>query len=128
MICVFDMRDVACIYCHQKDKVILRGKRKNKYTVKQQYWCRRCRRYFVERDGFEGSTYPPSVIIKALQLYAEGMQLNRIRDYVYQHKGYCIYDGTILYWVEKYEDLLSQAERAVRPLIKKVKKTRHKRL
>lgn len=116
------MEKVSCIYCHKKSKVILRGKRKNKYVIKQQYWCKRCKKYFTERCGFEGVTYPSDVIIKTLRLYAEGKSLSRIRDYIYQHKGCYIYDGTILYWAGKYSDILSQTERAANPLVKRAKK------
>ncbi len=35
----------------------------------------KCKRYFVERDGFENMTYPKEVITEALHLYAQGLSL-----------------------------------------------------
>ncbi|MGC9061084.1 MAG: hypothetical protein ACP5JR_07650, partial [Thermoplasmata archaeon] len=95
-----------------------RGTRKNKYVTKQQYWCKRCKKYFIEHDGFEGMTYPKEIIVKTLHLYAEGLSLSKIRDYMYQHEGYYLYDGTILYWVKKYARLLSNFERKLKPKVK----------
>ncbi|MDI6855618.1 MAG: hypothetical protein QMD21_02380 [Candidatus Thermoplasmatota archaeon] len=89
-----------------------------KYTTKQQYWCNRCEKYFIEHDGFEGMTYPKEIIAKALHLHADGLSLSKIRDYVYQHEGYYLYDSTILYWVRKYAELLSKFERKLKPKVK----------
>lgn len=108
----------SCPYCKKEDKVVKRGKRKNKYVVKQQYWCKRCEKYFVERDGFEGMTYPKEIIVKVLHLYVDGLSLSKIRDYIYQHEGYYLHDGTILYWVRKYSRLLSKFESGLKPIIK----------
>ena len=49
---------MICPYCKDENNVVKRGLRRNKYVVKQQYWCKKCTRYFVEHDGFEGMTYP----------------------------------------------------------------------
>ena len=73
---------------------------------------------FVELDGFEGMTYPGELIVKVLHLYVEGLSLSKIRDYIYQHEGYKIYDGTILSWVAKYAKMLGEFERKRKPKIK----------
>jgi len=39
-------------YCKKDGKVVKRGKCKNKYVKKQQYWCNGCGKYFVEHDSF----------------------------------------------------------------------------
>ena len=107
-----------CPYCKKDDKVIKRGKRKNKYVKKQQYWCNRCEKYFVPHDGFQGMTYPKEIIVKAVHLYVEGLSLSKIRDYMWQHEGFYLYDGTILYWVKKYAHLLSNFESGLKPKVK----------
>jgi transposase-like protein len=101
---------MMCLFCKSKN-IIKAGKRYNKYQVKQIYQCKKCDRRFVERDGFEGMTYPPKLIAKVLHLYVEGLSLSKIRDYVKQHLGYKLCDGTILYWVRKYskvEEMVGQ--------------------
>ena len=47
---------MKCPHCGSS-RTIKAGKLKNKYVTKQGYRCKDCRRYFVERDGFEGMTY-----------------------------------------------------------------------
>lgn len=109
---------MICPYCKSDNNVVKRGLRKNKYIVKQQYWCKKCTRYFVEHDGFEGMTYPKEIVVKVLHLFVEGLSLSKIRDYIYQHEGYYLYDGTILYWVAKYANLLSEFEKDLKPKVK----------
>jgi len=107
-----------CPYYKKDDKVIKRGKRKNKYVKKQQYWCNGCEKYFVSHDGFQGMTYPKKIIVKALHLYGEGLSLSKTRDYIWQHEGFYLYDCTILYWVKKYADLLSNFESSLKPKVR----------
>jgi len=70
-----------------------------------------CKRRFVERDDFENMTYPKEIILKTLHLYAEGLSLSKIRDFIWQHEGYYLYDSFILYWVIKYAHLLKSFEK-----------------
>lgn len=91
------------------------GKAKNKYVTKQAYRCLSCKRYFVERDGFEGMTYPKAIISEVLHLYVEGLSLSKIREIIYQHHGYSITDGSILNWVRKYAELVEKFERERMP-------------
>ncbi|KXA92189.1 hypothetical protein AKJ65_07915 [candidate division MSBL1 archaeon SCGC-AAA259E19] len=83
---------------------------KNKYVTKQGYKCPECGRFFVERDGFEGKTYPKEVIVEALHLYVEGLSLSKIRIHLKQHRGYSPSDGSILNWVREYSELVERFE------------------
>jgi len=47
---------MKCPHCGSS-RTIKAGKLKNEYVTKQGYRCKDCRRYFIERDGFEGMTY-----------------------------------------------------------------------
>jgi len=109
---------MRCPHCKKDDRVVKRGTRKNKYMTKQQYWCNRCKKYFVEHNGFQGMTYPKEIIVKAVHLYEEGLSLSKVRDYIWQHEGFYLYDSTILYWVKKYADLLSNFESKLKPRVK----------
>jgi len=109
---------MLCPNCKTDKNVIKRGTRKNKYVKKQIYWCKSCEKYFVEHDGFEHMSYPKEIIVKVLHLFVEGLSLSKIRNYIYQHEGYYLYDGTILYWVKKYAKLLKKFERKLKPKIK----------
>ncbi|KXA95223.1 hypothetical protein AKJ37_07000, partial [candidate division MSBL1 archaeon SCGC-AAA259I09] len=86
------------------------GTAENKYVSKQAYRCKECGRYFVERDGFEGKSYPKEVIVEAMHLYVEGLSLSKIRTHLDQHRGYSPSDGSILNWVREYSELVEKFE------------------
>jgi transposase-like protein len=69
-------------------------------------------------DGFEGMTYPREIIVKTIHLYVEGLSWSKVREYIHQHEGYYLYDGTILYWVRKYSHLFSAFEEKLTPSVK----------
>lgn len=94
------------------------GKLRNKYAEKQGYRCKDCGRYFVERDGFEHRSYPKHVILQALHLYAEGLSLAKIRDFLWQHFGFKPADSTMLDWVKRYSKLLNRFMRKVKPRVR----------
>jgi transposase-like protein len=105
---------MKCPYCESKN-VIKSGKRRLKYVTKQGYRCKDCKRFFIERDGFEGMTYPKEIIVAVLHLFVEGLSLSKIREYMYQHHGYRVSDGSILNWVRKYANLMEKFEREQMP-------------
>ncbi len=98
-----------CPHC-DSEKVIKAGKIRNKYVTKQGHRCKGCGRYFIERDGFEGMTYPKEIIVAVLYLFVEGLSLGSIREFIYQEYGYWIYDGSILNWVRKYANKVEDFE------------------
>ena len=83
--------------------------------MKQGYRCKDCKRYFIERDGFEDMTYPKEIIVLVLHLFVEGLSLSKIREVVYQHHGYRPSDGSILNWVRKYAKIVKKFERKQMP-------------
>ena len=93
---------MLCPICKSSENVIKKGIRKNKVVNKQKYFCKNCKAYFIERDGFEYMTYPREIITKVLHLRAAGLSLSQVREYIYQHEGYYLYDSVILYWEKKY--------------------------
>lgn len=109
---------MRCPHCGSS-RIIRAGKKRNKYVAKQGYRCKDCRRFFVERDGFENRTYPGEIIALVLHLYVEGLSLSKIREIVDQHHGYRPADSTILDWVRSYSKLLRGFERRrVRPRLR----------
>lgn len=99
-------------------RTIRAGKKRNKYVTKQGYRCKECKRYFVERDGFEDMTYPKEVITEVLHLYVEGLSLSKIREVVYQHHGFRPSDGSILNWTRKYAKLVRKLVERIKPKVK----------
>lgn len=108
---------MKCPHC-ASDRVKKAGKYQGKYKTSQGYRCKDCKRFFVERDGFEGKHYPKEVIVQALHLYVEGLSLSKIRDFLWQHFGYEPSDSTILSWVQCYSKVLSRFQREVKPKLR----------
>lgn len=108
---------MKCIFC-SNNEITKAGKRYNKYETKQVYKCKKCKRKFVEDDGFRNMTYPKEIVAKVLHLRVEGLSLSKVREYIWQHEGYRIYDGTILYWEKKYSQILSKFESKLKPKVK----------
>ena len=100
------------------ERVKRAGKYRGKYKTSQGYRCKDCKRFFVERDGFEGMTYPKEVITEVLHLYVEGLSLSKIREVIYQHHGFKPSDGSILNWTRKYAKLLEKLEKKLGPKLK----------
>ena len=94
------------------------GKYRGKYKTSQGYRCKDCKRFFVERDGFEGKHYPRDVIMQALHLYVDGLSLSKIREFLWQHFGYRPSDHAMLSWVKEYSELIKRFERKQKPEIK----------
>lgn len=108
---------MKCPHC-TSERVKKAGKYQGKYKTSQGYRCKDCKRFFVERDGFEGKHYPKEVIVQALHLYVEGLSLSKIRDFLWQHFGYKPSDSAILNWVDEYSELIERFERKLKPRIK----------
>lgn len=62
-------------------------------------------------------TYPKEVISETLRLYVKGLPLNKITNFMYQHRGYKIYGSRILDWAKKYSDLVKKLEKRVKPKV-----------
>ena len=105
---------MKCPHCGSS-RTIRAGKKRNKYVTKQGYRCKDCRRFFIERDGFEDMVYPKEIIVLVLHLFVEGLSLSKIREIVYQHHGYRPSDGSILNWVRRYAKLVKKFERERMP-------------
>lgn len=105
---------MKCPHCGS-ERVIKAGKTKRKYVTKQGYRCKECRRYFVERDGFEHKSYPGKIISMALFLYVQGLSLFNIREFLWQNHSYRPADSTILDWVKTYSKLVKRFERRRMP-------------
>ena len=67
---------IRCPICGGKH-VIKKGKRKTKYRSRQVYYCKNCRKKFVENKLLD-KTYSPEVIISAMSYYNLGYTLEEV--------------------------------------------------
>lgn len=96
-----------CRFC-KSEKVVKSGKRYNARDSVQVYLCRGCNRRFTVNDGFLKMRYSKDVISASLDLYAKGLALRKIQDFLYQFFQVKPNQSTILRWVRKYAKLISK--------------------
>lgn len=99
-------RDVVCPVCNSGEHVVRSGYRYNRTGPVQRYYCKRCERWFVDPNGFEGMKHTATVIAMALDLYCRGLSLRQIADHIHSLHGFKVSYGAIYYWLKKYVDLV----------------------
>ena len=96
---------MRCPKC-KSENISKRGKRYNKSEIKQLYLCNKCRKKFIEQDGFERMRYNKKDIVRAVHLHNEGLSLFQIKDHLWQHDGVKVSRETIREWCNKYSVFL----------------------
>lgn len=103
-----------CPHCKEINSVKT-GIRKNKVGFTQRYFCNTCKRYFVDRKGFENFRHSPEVITAALDLRAKGLSLADVVDHLDQHHRVKVTRQTILYWQDKFGQKLKSFSQTLTP-------------
>jgi putative transposase len=93
---------MRCPNCKLGQRVIKKGRRKNRRGTVQIYKCLRCMKYFTYDPGFVKMRYKKEIITKAIDLWIKGNSLSKIRDHLEQFDGVKVYESTILRWTRKY--------------------------
>ena len=96
-----------CRFC-KSERVVKSGKRYNARDSVQVYLCRGCNRRFTVNDGFLKMRYSKDVISASIDLYAKGLALRKIQDFLNQFFQVKPNQATILRWVRKYAKLISK--------------------
>lgn len=101
--------DLTCKFCDSPD-IIKYGKKNGK----QNYFCKTCKRKFVNNGDFQRLKFSPHIITLTLDLYFKGVSLRKIADHLKQFYELDISHVTIYNWIEKYigilEDYVSTLE------------------
>lgn len=93
----------ACPYCGSIDTV-WRGYRYNFKSKKRLKKCSVCKRKFTPNDGFLKMRFSKEDILKAVQLYRDGMTLSDVKRIL--EKDYIkVSRWTILKWYKKYKSM-----------------------
>lgn len=96
---------INCPFC-KNESILKQGLRKNKVGKKQKYQCKNCKKWFVERDGFERMRYKPKIISRAIHMHNDGMSLFDVTTHLWQYDGVKVTRMTINNWVKKYSVFL----------------------
>ena len=92
-------------------KVIKNGKRKRNVSTKQSYWCMKCKKQFVEPNGFERMRHKPNIIVRAIHMHQDGMSLSKVQNHLWQHDNVKVTRRSISQWEKKYSNFLKSGTR-----------------
>jgi putative transposase len=92
---------VACKFCNSLNVVKYGTK-----NGKQNYYCKSCKRKFVNNGDFQKLKFSPQTISLTLDLYFKGVSLRKISDHLRQFHSLSVSYGTIHNWLEKYVGIL----------------------
>ena len=98
---------IVCELCKSKD-IIKKGFRYNKTGKKQKQYCKKCKTWFVEDDGFKRMRFKPKTIVRAVHQYEDGSSLSKVKNHLNQHDFTKVTRWTILKWVKKYSGFLKK--------------------
>ena len=105
-----------CKHCKKNDVVKI-GLRKNKSGWVQKYFCNTCKKYFVNRKGFENFRHSPEIITCALDLRAKGLSLSDVVDHLDQHHRVKVSRQTILDWQKKFGGKMKSFTQTLKPFL-----------
>jgi transposase-like protein len=96
---------LKCQFCKTLSAV-KQGYRKNKVSKKQKYQCLKCKKWFVEDDGFKRMRYKSKIITRAIHMNNDGLSLFQVQNYLWQYDGVKVSREAIRLWVKKYSNFL----------------------
>lgn len=100
----------CCKFC-ESENFIKYGKKNNR----QQYFCKNCKRKFVDNLYFEKLKADPKIICLTLDLYFKGVSLRKICDHLKQFYELSVVHTTLLKWIRKYIIIMDEYVRQFRP-------------
>ena len=100
----------CCKFCGS-EKFIKYGKKNNR----QHYFCKDCKRTFVDNLYFEKMKADPKIICLTLDLYFKGVSLRKISNHLKQFYNIDIYFTTIHRWIDRYIIIMDEYTRQFQP-------------
>ena len=94
---------MKCLWCKSRN-VIKKGKRKTRYKLEQVYYCKTCRKRFVDRY-LKHRMYPTRVIYHALNYYNLGFTLDETSRLVNKKYKVKTVKSTVYSWVNEFQGL-----------------------
>jgi len=96
-----------CRFCHGH-KVIGWGRRYNRSSIKQRWYCKHCSRTFTHDDGFLWRHHSGLVIAESLSLHLRGCSESDAANHMWQNHGVLLNGGTIHRWIQDYSRRLQR--------------------
>ena len=105
----------CCTHCGSEEHIKY-GKKNNK----QIYYCKDCKRRFVDNLYFERIKADPKVICVTLDLYFKGISLRKISDHLKQFYDLDIHFTTVFHWIKKYVIIMDEYVRQFKPQLSEI--------
>jgi transposase-like protein len=93
----------SCKFCGSENFI-----KYGKKNGKQNYFCKNCKRKFVNNLYFKRLKADPKIICVTLDLYFKGMSLRKICDHFEQFYDLKVVHTTVLRWIEKYVEIMTK--------------------
>lgn len=95
-----------CPKCNCCDSIVKSGFRYNRSGSVQRYYCKRCRKWFTNRVGFERMKNQAVAIVSALDLYFRGLSLRQVAEHLESLFDIKVSFGTVYNWIRKYIEII----------------------
>ena len=107
---VKDYEVSCCKFCHSTSFI-----RYGKKNDKQVYYCKSCKRKFMDNVDFENMKYNPKIIALTLDLYFKGVSLRKIKHHLKQFYNLNIGHMSVYRWIEKYIGIMNEYVNSIQP-------------
>lgn len=97
-----------CPICSSSSFVIKDGFGESRSGFTQRLFCKKCRKGFSPKTGFEGAHGQAFCIILSLDLYYRGLSLRAVESHFQSVYGIKISHGTIYGWIKHYVALVNK--------------------
>lgn len=97
-----------CPFCGESDSVIKDGLSESRTGPKQRFYCKRDKKGFSPKTGFEGIHGQSFAVIVSLDLYYRGISLRQICEHFQSVYGITVSHVTIYGWIKRYVELVSK--------------------
>lgn len=95
-----------CPKCNSCDSIVKSGFRYNRSGSVQRYYCKRCRKWFTNRVGFERMKNQAVAIVSALDLYFRGLSLRQVAEHLESLFDIKVSFVTVYNWIRKYIEII----------------------
>ena len=95
----------VCKHCKSK-MIIKKGKTRTRHQEKQIYYCKECKRKFVD-TSLANKTYPPRIICSAISAYNLGLTLQETRKQINKRFKITLPTSTLHDWIQEFKPICS---------------------
>jgi len=93
---------IRCLHCGSTNNY-KKGYRKTLYRGKiQKYYCKDCKKFFTNDDGFYRMKNKPEIITMSIDMYVSNLSSRKMRNQLKRHFNHKLSHVSILDWVRRY--------------------------